>query len=107
MKSVKIALGIDISKDDFHVCLKEKNVNEIVKVRGSRSFNNTETGYKELYEWVCKRVKQSNIKVQYVMEATGVYYEDLAYYLYQKGELVSVVLANKLKGFSKSLNKNR
>ena len=38
------------------------------------------------------------------MEATGVYYENLAYWLDGKGERISVLLANKAKYFAKSLN---
>jgi transposase len=38
------------------------------------------------------------------MEATGIYYEDLAYFLHSKKEQVSVVLANRIKGYAKSLN---
>jgi transposase len=37
------------------------------------------------------------------MEATGVYYENLAYYLKDKGYRVTVLLPNKVKAFAKSL----
>src|SRR5699024_2011045 len=39
-----------------------------------------------------------------VMEATGVYHENLAAFLYKKDVFVSVVLANKIKNYIKSLN---
>ena len=38
------------------------------------------------------------------MEATGMYYENLAHYLHEKGAKLSVVLANRITYFSKSLN---
>jgi transposase len=38
------------------------------------------------------------------MEATGVYYEELAYFLNEKGEKLSVQLAQKMKYFAKSNN---
>ena len=95
--------GIDISKDDFHVCAKEKTVDGIVKIIGSRSFSNDANGFIEFTLWVSKREKESSL-VRYIMEATGTYYEDLAYYLYEAGNRVSVVLANKIKHFAKSLN---
>jgi transposase len=44
------------------------------------------------------------------MEATGVYFENLAYFLYKKNQQVSVVLANKIKKLYKKLkhqNKDR
>jgi transposase len=99
----KLAVGVDISKDDFQVCIKEKANDNSVKIKGSRSFSNNGKGFVELAEWVSKR-EQTDSKVVYIMEATGTYYEDLAYFLHEKGCVVSVVLANKIKHFAKSLN---
>ncbi len=104
MDIVKIVLGIDISMKDFYVCLKVKEANEAVKIKGTRKFDNTHSGYNELYSWVLKRVKQYDIEVQFVMEATGVYYENLAHYLFLQGDFVSVVLPTKIKNYAKSHN---
>lgn len=103
MKKDFLVVGIDISKDNFHVCIKEKHEGTKVRLLGSHSFSNTFEGFVSLLEWVGKR-RKSNIDVLFVMEATGSYYEDLAYFLYEKKEQVSVVLANKIKHFAKSLN---
>ena len=103
MEEVKVAVGIDISKDDFHVCLKEKTASEVVKIKGTRSFSNDNKGFDDLVSWVLKREKQGT-RVCYIMEATGTYYENLAYYLHSKGKKVSVVLPNKINHFAKSLN---
>jgi len=103
VENVILVVGIDISKDDFHVCAKEKTADGNAKIKGSRSFKNNDNGFAELALWVSKRKKTSS-SVRYIMEATGSYYEDLAYYLYEAGDRVSVVLANKIKHFAKSLN---
>lgn len=103
VKKVILAVGVDISKDDFHVCIKEKSIEGKVSIKGSRKFKNDYSGFSELISWVKKREKEDSI-VQYIMEATGCYYEDLAYFLHEKGNCVSVVLANKIKYFAKSLN---
>lgn len=95
--------GVDISKDDFHVCIKEKSDDGAVKIKGSRSFPNNPKGFSELSGWVSKR-EHANLGTCYVMEATGTYYENLAYFLYEKGCRVSVVLPNKIKHFAKSMN---
>lgn len=95
--------GVDISKDDFHVCIKETSDGGSVKVKGSRSFSNNHKGFLELTDWVSKR-EQTNSGTGYVMEATGTYYENLAYFLHDKGCKVSVVLPNKIKHFAKSMN---
>lgn len=103
MKNEILVVGIDISKDDFHVCAKEKTADGNSKIKGSRSFKNNDKGFAELALWVSKREKLGS-SVRYIMEATGSYYENLACYLYQAGNSVSVVLANKIKHFAKSLN---
>lgn len=98
-----VGVGVDISKDDFHVCIKEKIIDSNVKIKGTRSFSNNSKGFIELMEWVSKRTLP-NSRVLYIMEATGTYFENLAYYLHKKGCLVSVVLANKIMHYAKSLN---
>lgn len=103
MKKIILTVGIDISKDDFHVCIKEKSNDNSVKIKGSRSFSNTEKGFLELVVWVSKH-EQTDSSIVYIMEATGIYFEDLAYFLHEKGCVVSVVLSNKIKYYAKSLN---
>jgi transposase len=98
-----LAIGIDISKDEFHVCVKVRTADGKVKIVGTRSFPNNTKGFVELTLWVSKRSIE-NCSTRYVMEATGSYYEDLAYYLHGTGNRVSVVLPNKIKHFGKSLN---
>jgi transposase len=102
MKKVFLVVGIDISMDDFHVCIKEKTDGK-VKIKGTSKFSNSYKGFIELITWVTKRNKECG-EVLYVMEATGSYYENLAYFLYERNSQVSVVLANKVKHFAKSLN---
>ncbi len=102
MEIVRSVVGIDISKDDFHVCLKQSTLKGIV-IKGSRSFKNTPQGFSALLGWVQNKIK-SGEALLFVMESTGVYHEDLTYYLYNKGLTVSVVLPNKIKHFAKSMN---
>lgn len=103
MENVRLVIGIDISKDDFHACIKEKNALGEVKIKGTHSFANDSNGFDAMALWALKKENQG-VQVSYVMEATGSYYENLAYYLYLKGKRVSVVLPNKIKHFGKSLN---
>lgn len=53
--------------------------------------------------WV-RKICDKSIPVHYVMEATGTYYELLAYHLDKIKKQVSVVLANKVNHYIKSLN---
>lgn len=86
-------LGIDISKQSFHV---ELSVNE--KLR-HRKFSNLKAGFIELHDWLAKhKVAQ----VHACLEATGPYSEALALYLHAQGHIVSVVNPAQIKAFGKS-----
>jgi transposase len=100
---MKVVVGIDISKAIFHVCLMIRMANNASKILGSTSFENTDSGAMDLLKWVAKKIKE-DVSVTYVMEATGVYYENLAYYLYESEQNVAVVLALKMKNYMKSVN---
>lgn len=100
---VKTIIGIDISKNSFHACVKtSENLNDS-KIKGIKNFDNTQKGFDLLLEWANKRIRK-DAEVQFIMEATGVYYEDLAYFLYANKFDVGVVLANKMNSYAKSLN---
>ena len=96
-------LGIDVAGKDFRVCLKIRATNGSVKIKGSRKFSNTSTGFESLTKWVAiKGVSDAPIRV--VMEATGVYYESLAYFLHEQGWQIFVLLPNRIKGYFKFHN---
>lgn len=87
------ALGIDISKDYFQV---ELGLNE---KRRNRKFANRAEGFAELSVWLGK---QKVPQVHACLEATGAYSEELALYLHQQGQLVSIVNPVQIKAFGKS-----
>ena len=103
---VRQVVGIDIGMDSFYACYKVLAKDGSIVIKGTASFTNNPSGLKVFYEWCKKRNKTPEIKPIYVMEATGVYYEELAYFLHHKGEMVSVQLAQKIKYFAKSCNLN-
>lgn len=103
MKTIKQVIGIDVSKDTFHVCLGSIDENQSVRVLKQSSFTNNEKGFKQLLSWKQKSLNP-DISLWYVMEATGVYYENLAYFLSENKENLSVLLPNKSKNFAKSLD---
>lgn len=86
-------LGIDISKDCFHL---ELSINH--KLR-HRKFANRKEGFAELCVWLVKHKAQP---VHACLEATGSYSEDLALYLHQQGHTVSVVNPAQIKAFGQS-----
>src|SRR5437764_14242628 len=88
------ALGIDISKLKFNVCL----INENGKLK-HKVFPNTATGFQQLGEWLSK---QGIERVHACLEATGTYSEAVALSLYQAGHTVSVVNPAATKAFAQS-----
>lgn len=99
---LKYSVGIDMSKDKFDACIGLLDTHLSFKVKATREFNNTPSGFQQFILWAKKHIKH-NIFVTYTMEATGVYYERLAIFLEQTGCYVSVVLPGKSKFYLKSI----
>ena len=96
------SIGIDMAKEKFDVCFKESK-NGSTKIKGTKTFKNNYEGFKAFLEWCAKR-RIKGASLLFVMEATGVYYEELCYFLHSLGEEVAVELPQKIKYYSKSLN---
>lgn len=96
-------LGIDVAGKTLQVCLKVHRDDGSVKIRGSRKFTNTPKGFEQLIRWLDKK-QLADAPMRVTMEATGVYYEALAYHLHGHGCQVHVLLPNRIKGYFKFLN---
>jgi transposase len=100
---IKQNVGIDISKDDFKVCYSVMSEVGKTTIRGSRTFCNGFKGFNEFFEWL-KNKRVSCAEMRVTMEATGVYHEGLAYFLYSKSDFrVQIVLPNQSKKYGQSL----
>lgn len=86
-------LGIDISKDSFHV---ELVLNAKLH---HRRFANRKEGFSQLSGWLSKHKVQ---QVHACLEATGPYSEELACYLHQQGHTVSLINPLQIKAFGQS-----
>lgn len=112
MKLIKKITGIDISKDSFTVCFGTLDEALNQKISKSYKFSNDIKGFKKLLKTIacldCFRTNEKDVPVQFVLEATGVYYENLAYFLAENKFFLSVILPNKTKNFFKTLeNKSK
>lgn len=103
---VKLSVGIDIAKENFQACLMMRYADGRQVVLSNKSFGNRKSGFVALLSWVKRCIPKGyvGIKTIYVMEATGVYYEQLSYFLSDQSLDISVQLANNVKNFGKSLN---
>ena len=99
---IKYCLGVDVSKKEFHCCLSIIDQTQRVTVKSSRKFSNNKDGFKELHLWVQKHYREKSVPLVVIMEATGIYYEQLALYLFKSKYAVSVVLPNKAKKYLQS-----
>lgn len=100
---LKQSVGVDMSKDKFQCCFAQRQLDKPFRILSSHSYACNEKGYAEFVLWLEKH-RQADVELHILMEATGVYYENLAYYLLGKGYRVSVLLANKVKAFAKTLD---
>lgn len=102
-KIVKQVLGIDVAQNELVVSLGRMLADLSIEIYAYEVFSNREKDFTGLLSWVEKRV-DATVSVRYVMEATGVYHEALAYFLDQAGQEVSLVLPNKISHYFKSLD---
>ena len=102
MEFLKYGLGIDMAMEKFDVCISVIDKLQHVAIRAQCSFNNNKKGFESFIVWVSKNTKLA-VPVVYLMEATGIYYEQLAWFLHNKNCSVSVVLANKAKKYKEAL----
>lgn len=100
---VKQVVAIDVAQNELVVSLGRINQFIEKEVYAYRTFANKQTGFAALAVWV-KKHTDSKVPLCYVMEATGVYHQKLAYYLYDEKEEVSIVLPNKISNFIKTLD---
>ena len=101
-KIVKQVLGIDVAQKELVVCLGRMHDDWTPELYGHGTFANSRKGFDAMVKWV-KKLTIEATAVRYVMEATGVYHESLAYYLEGKGYEVSVVLPNKISNYFRTL----
>lgn len=102
METLKYGFGIDMAKDKFDVCLSVMSSDQKVSIRVQATFGNTAKGFEAFSRWATKNTPLP-IPAVYLMEATGIYYEGLAWYLFAKDCPVSVVLPNKAKKYKDAL----
>ena len=93
-------IGIDVSKAKLHVVVLLDP--EGRKVR-TKTVANQASGFSALLKFACHQAACAPPDLHVVMEATGVYHETAATYLFDQGATVSVVNPARVKDFAQSL----
>jgi transposase len=103
MNILKQTVGIDVAYKSFDARFGTTNIQQQITLSPSKSFKNSLVGFKLFLLWLKKYILSDDIPLVFVMEATGVYYEQLAHFLFQQGYQVAVILPNKIRNYAKSL----
>jgi transposase len=102
-KIIKQVAAIDVAQDELVVCLGRLDESLTKELFAHKTFGNTPQGFADLCKWVAQQ-SVADLPVRYVMEATGVYHESLAYYLNDRQLEVSIVLPNKISNYARTLD---
>ena len=102
---LKQVVGIDVAKEELVVSLGRIDESLSVEIFAYKTFKNKISGFSMLRKWAEKLLPPQTTTL-YVMEATGVYHESLAYWLADDQRDVSIVLPNKISNFFRTLDIN-
>ena len=100
---VRQVCGIDVAQKELVVALGQMYDDLSTKLLSHKTFTNNPKGFELLLQWV-KKLTEEATGVGYLMEATEVYHEKLAYYLYLNDQSVSIVLPNKISNYFRTLD---
>ena len=103
---IKQSAGIDCGSHELVVSFGKLYLDSSFNCSNSKSFANTTKGFDDLIQWIMS-MHNEDISVHYVMEATGVYHEKLAYYLVANGCHVNIILPNKVNAFAKTCSSKK
>jgi len=101
-KIVKQVAAIDVDQKLLVTTLGRMYDDWSPELYTQKTFANTQKGFEALLSWV-KKNSDAEIRVRFVMEATGVYHERIAYFLDDNKEEVTVVLPNKISNYMRTL----
>lgn len=103
MQLICHAIGIDVSEADLDICGLDVFQDRSSQITERKKIKNRRTGFKQLVKWLERKAPNKEL-VHLTVEATGRYHEKLAYYLFEAGYRISVVLPNRIKYFARSIN---
>lgn len=95
-------IGIDVSKRKIDCAWLRDPTQRKVKTRG---FANDPAGFKALLEWARQHTGATAEQLHFILEATGVYHEALAYALHEAGARVSVVNPAQVRRYAESFGR--
>lgn len=101
-KIIKQCIGIDVSQKEIDVTFGTYELDQNIEFLESKKFKNNEKGFSAFLKWSFK-LADKEVPLFFVMEATGVYHELLACFIHDHHHKVIVVLPNRARNYSKTL----
>lgn len=101
-KRIRQSVGIDCSKDHLDCSFGIMHASFDELIISNSKFKNDPAGFKKLLVW-SKKIMNADCEVIFLMEATGVYHERAALFLFESKNKVAVLLPNKVKAFAGTL----
>lgn len=101
MKKLKQTIGIDVAQNELVCTLGYLFEDLSTELKSFMIFKNSLCGFKKLKKWAGKTTNERN--TFFVLEATGVYHEKLAYWLHGNSCQVVIVLPNKISNYFRTL----
>lgn len=101
-KIIKQCIGIDVSQNAIDVTFGVYAIDQAIGLVESKKFPNTPKGFERFLTWSLKHADRS-LPLYFVMEATGIYHELLACFLYDQDQNVIVVLPNRASNYAKTM----
>ncbi len=102
-KIIRQSLGIDVSKLTLSLCLGSMHSDLSKSFIPREDVSNDQEGFKELEKWLTSN-RRDGVDLLFVMEATGVYHEGIASYLFEQGYAVSIMQSGRVKKYAQSLD---
>jgi transposase len=102
-KIARQVVGIDVAQKELVVSIGRMFDDFDIEIFANKAFANNRKGLETLIQWVNKHTVE-DVCVRYVMEATGVYHEALAYFLYTQEAEISIVMPNKISNYMRTLD---
>lgn len=102
MKILKQVLGVDVSQKELEVSLGRLREDLSIELYSHRIFSNRSSGFTLLDKWL-KKNTAAEYTLRVVMEATGVYHQQFACFMSDKGYDISIILPNKISNYIRTL----
>lgn len=103
MNFLKMCVGIDVAQKELVCSFGGIDTDLDTHVLSRRTFTNSESGFKTFLKWI-ERVHMDHPEPVYIMEATGVYHQKFAHWLFVNNCNVVIVMPNKISNFMRGNN---